>query len=182
MPTRQAQIGGFDKAMTPLPQPGPWEDLISSQTLTASFQGAVSGVVGVGDARKLNLWIAYDGVESQTAGEPQIRVMLSAKPGDAPAVGDDVWFAPGAFDSSPTDAVLTATAPTGADYSLTPEWREFKVTPLVLNTFPLDNATDKIRVCAQLDVSHAIWLYAAAAEVGDTSHCGVLHVRYSLSV
>lgn len=170
------------------PATGPAVTLISSQVLTQDADDTKSSIVPVRDARACGLWIMYDGDESATtAGEPQIMVWVSGHddpdiPGAAPAETDDVWFSPGVLDVAPTDAVLgnDTYVPGNLPVSANPEYREYKVGPLVLNLFPTDANNDKVRVMVKLDVAMARWMFVSAVEVGDTTNDGTLQIEYNL--
>lgn len=171
----------------PAPQEGAAVVLRTSAVLTAAW--IATEPISVKGARKLTLYIAYDADAGGTANRPQMTLWGSAEdsstaPGEAPAVGDDVWYAPGIIDVAPSDAILTGTPVTGFDATVQPEYRGFTIGPLSLTLFASDAGTDKIRVALTVDVTPYRWFHLQAKELGDTDadQLGILGVKYNLSL
>lgn len=182
MATEDAALGDRPNSNSPMPAAGIAVELIASQTLTQDFGDTVSTVVGVGEARRVALWVSYDGGSSASGGYPQIKVLLSAA-ASAPATTADSWYAPGLIDATPTDADLGGglTLVTDADYTAGPEWREVKVGPMVLRLFGTDDG-EAVRLKLSVDVTDARWMYVTAAEVGATSNDGDIAIDWSIAL
>lgn len=158
----QAALGGLDHAMSPLPQTGAAVELLASTALTTDLSGAVSAVVGVSQFRRVTLWISAD---VGAAGAYAHIVPLVSAEAAQPAIGDDSWYALAERDASAVATLLTGAVPTGADFTIAPEWAVVTCRPLVIRTELGDAGTDKIRMAVTIDVSHARWLYVATEEV-----------------
>ena len=159
----------------------PWDLGLTANALAASGAQTYSDILDVARWRRLTLYIDYDPHASATAGYPKIIPFGSAAEA-VPAAGDDSWYSLGVDDGAVTAAVLTGTVPSGADWSLTPEfgWRTFR--GLVLRLEASDNGSDEYRVAVTLDVTPYRWIQLATSEVGDTTNAGSLIIKYSRSV
>lgn len=180
MSDRPAGLDGTQNIVTVLPQAGASRSLIASSTLTQDFNGNISTVRSVVHARNLTLHVKYTGGTGATDGYAHILVMCS-NANDAPAIGDDSWDALPFWDVTATDADLTSTLPTGADFTAGPVWRVVEAGALILKTQPAD-AAEEVRQRFRLSVDDVRWVYVAAAEVGQTSNDGTIAIDYSLSV
>lgn len=179
----QVALGGNDTPVSALPQPSVSGSLISSGTLTQSFQSNVSTVVSVQNARRLTLLVKHTAHASATDGVVHVLVML-ANTATAPAIGDDSWFAAPVSDIASTDADIAAgaTLVTGADYSKGPNWRSYAVGGLILKTMPASSAEVVRQRMPAIDVSDARWMYAAAIQQGDTTNFGTVAIDYVTSL
>jgi hypothetical protein len=155
----QAALGGLDRGMSPLPQPG-------------------AAVV----------FCAYAADAQGSGNRAQIRVMASAEndsDGSAPEVADDVWYTPSIVDSTPTVTDLTGTKETGATLVNLTNYAVIVARPMAITLGDAaDAATDVQRYAITLDVSPYRWLYVAAKELGDTDadQLGILGIKYNLSL
>lgn len=183
----QATLGGTDGSVSPLPQPGRAVVLRTSAVLTDAW--IATGVVSVQNARRVTLFCAYAADSGGTANRAQIRVMASAEDataGGAPAVADDVWYAPVIVDAEATATLLTGTKETGATMTTTqPEHGVIVARPLAITLGePSDAGTDVVRMAITLDVANYRWLYVAAKELGDTDadQLGILGIKWNWSL
>ncbi len=178
------------KPIAAQPSPGKATSIRASAKLTDAW--VETTVIDVRDARICALWFKYDGATASTGGYPQIRVLISADDlatsdkalggtEAPPTVGTDVWYAPQILDATPTDAVLVGAGPTGASYTIAPEWREVTMGGMVLKTFPLDAITNAIRSVVPVRVDYARWLYVSAVEKGSATTPGKLAISYNAS-
>lgn len=174
----QASLGDATHRTSPTPSAGPAQPLIASQTLTTDLNGAKSGVYSVADARRIALWVKYSG--NAAGGYAHIVPLVSAE-GEEPAIADDSWFGLGIVEASATGTLLTGTMPTGADYTIAPEWGVVKSLPTVIRTEEADGASDEVRMCVVLDVTHARWLYVAAEEASGST-AGDIAIDWSISL
>lgn len=159
----QAYLGGLTRAMSPVPCAGHAVSLLASTNLTTDPNGGVSGIVNVEMFRTVTLWIKASA--DAASAYAHIVPLVSASEAE-PAQGDDSWFGLSIADAAPTDTLLTGTVPTGADYTIAPEWGVVKCRPLVIRTIESDANTDEIRMAVTLNVTHARWMYIACEEVG----------------
>lgn len=183
----QLRVGHRPHPMTPLPAPGPGEELIASGTLSQSFEANKSDVFSVIDARRLGLWLTHTPHGSQSGGYVVVQVLISPDDGTAgapPTIGADQWYAPTLSDSTPTDADIAAgvTLVTGADYGKAPEWRTVKCGGLLLRTMDTD-ASEPVRIkLPSIDVGEARWAYVAMIQQGDTTNFGTAALRGNLAL
>ncbi len=144
---------------------GPQVELLASTALTTNPGGAVSSIVSVNGGTEVTLWIKASA--DAASAYAQMVVNLSGLAA-APALGDDSWYQPAIADLAPTDALLTGSVPTGADYTIAPEWGVIKLRPLVLRTIDSDANTDEIRMAITIRLPRgARWMYLFAEEVTD---------------
>ena len=158
----QAYLAGLTRASSPIPCTGVAVELLASTALTTDPNGAVSGIVNVEQFRFVTFWIKAS-VDAANA-YAHIVPLVSASEA-APAQGDDSWYGVSISDIAPTDTLLTGTLPTGADYSIAPEWGVVKSRPIVIRTIDGDANTDEIRMTVTINVTHARWMYIACEEV-----------------
>lgn len=143
---------------------GPPVELLASTALTTDPNGAVSGIVSVYDATDVTLWIKASADAASAYAHLVVNVSGAAT---APAQGDDSWYQPPLADQTPTDTLLTGSVPTGADYTIAPEWGIVKIRPMVLRTIDSDANTDEIRMAQTIILPRGSrWMYLFAEEVG----------------
>jgi hypothetical protein len=174
MATEQAK-GLHVRASTPIPGEGVAATLLDSTALTTSPNGGVSSIVSVEGYRYVTLWIT--GSADAASAYPHIIPLVSGA-GPLPLLGDDSWYGLAERDTSATATLLVGTLPTGADYTIAPEWAVVTTRPLVIRLEASDANTDEIRMCVTLNVAHARWMYIACEEITDNI---TLSVKYSLS-
>lgn len=181
--SEQATIAAQQRAVSPLPQPGVQQTLITAgTTLTQDFNDAISDIVSVEQARRLTLLVDYAAHASATDGYV-VLLAMGANTRTAPALGDDDWYALPWFDTSESDADIAggATLPTGADYTAGPNWRSIKCGGLLVETMRA-SSSEEVRQRVPLGVDDVRWVYVAAIQQGDTTNFGTLGVKYALSL
>lgn len=160
MSTEQAALGPAG-ASSISPRAGASVELLASTALTTD-PNTVSSIVSVTDARWVWLWIKAD---VGAAGAYAHLVPFVSGAAAEPEIGDDSWFALPERDATATATLLAGSVPTGADWTIAPEWGVVTVRPLVIRTEAGDAGTDKIRMVVPINVAGARWLYVAAEEV-----------------
>lgn len=180
--SEQAGLGSVHRSVSVMPNPGAAVSLIAEGTLSQSFADNVSGVMSVYDGRRVGLWIKHDGDASQSDGYPVVLVQLSAVR-EKPAIGDDSWYAPGLAEQSWTAADIAAgvTLVTDADYSKGPVWSPLSIGGLLLQLKPTGTETPRI-LLPPIDVTLALWMYAAVIQQGDTTNFGTAAIDWSMSL
>ena len=154
----------------------------AEKTLAASGAYEYSDVLQVAGRNLACLQLAYDA--AAIGGYPVIIPLVSYAE-DAPAVGDDAWFALPASDGMPTPTSLSGALPAGADYTLAPSVGLVDVRPLAVRpSAAAAAATNEIRQSIALDLTSvpgARWLMVAIAEVGVTATPGAALVTATVA-
>jgi hypothetical protein len=141
---------------------GPQVELLASSALTTDPSGAVSSIVSVYGGTQVTLWIKAN---VGAAGAYAHLVLNVSGLAAAPAQADDSWYQPTIADITPTDTLLTGSVPTGADYTIAPEWGIVKLRPIVMRTIDGDANTDQIRMAQTITLPRgARWMYLFAEE------------------
>lgn len=156
----QASLGTTQQTVDPAP--GPAVELLASTALTTDPSGAVSGIVSIAPFAEVNLFVKAD--VGAAGAYVHIAVMVSSAAAQ-PALGDDSWFALPEREAAGTATLVAGTLPTGADYTIAPEWSVVKVRPMLIRTEDGDANTDKIRMAVPLRVRGYRWMYVFAEEV-----------------
>jgi hypothetical protein len=190
--TKSAEIGGWPGGTTPWARAA--DGTLTLGTTTANY---VSGgaIKLPADAAWMTVWLAVDGVTSESNAQVGVVIMLSpliavpvlqtnaAFPGAAlPTAIQDGWHLPGTDGSVstatpnafPASQVMTV-APAKAT---TAEAGGFYLSPI------LSAATNKIRMqltARPIDVTGSRWVQFLAAEVGDTSHPSKVAISFTTS-
>lgn len=154
----------------------------AERTLAASGAYEYSEILSVSERKLVCLQLAYD---AAAIGGYPVLIPLVSFAQDAPAAGDDAWFAMPASDGMPTPTSLSGALPAGADYTLAPSVGLVDVKPLAVRPMAAASATtNEIRQSIALDLSSvpgARWLQFAIAEVGVTATPGAALVTASVS-
>lgn len=154
----------------------------AERTLAASGAYEYSEILRVAEKKLACLQLAYDA--AAIGGYPVIIPLVSYAE-DAPAVGDDAWFAMPASDGMPTPTSLSGALPAGADYTLAPGVGLVDVRPLAVRPLAAATATtNEVRQSIALDLSSvpgARWLMVAIAEVGVTATPGAALVTATVA-
>jgi hypothetical protein len=174
MTTEQAVSGIKSRPFTPVAGKGDAYALLDATNLTTDPSGAVSSIVSLGDNRCVTLWIT---ASADAASAYAHIVPLVSAAASEPELGDDSWYGLPERDAAATATLLTGSLPTGADYTIAPEWAVITSRPLVIRTETSDANTDEIRMTVTLNVAHAKWLYVFAEEVGGNMNVAI---KYSL--
>lgn len=174
MATEQATGGLTSRPVTPVAGKGDYYTLLDATDLTTDPSGGVSSVVELYDYRYVTLYIKGS-ADAASAYAHVIPLISSAS--STPAVADDSWYGLCERDSTATATPLTGSLPTGADYTIAPEWAVVTCRPIVIRLEASDANTDEIRLAVTLNVAHAKYLYVAVEEVGGNMNVGI---KYSL--
>lgn len=135
-------------------------------TLTTTDQA--SDVVDVEDAREIVVLVQF--TPGAAGSFYQLRFLLSAEDAPtptstrAPAVGDDVWYAPAVYDGSVIASVPAGSLVAGADYTNDPEWGVVTMRPLIVYSELGNNATDKIRQAYVVKCGWAKYFHMVASD------------------
>lgn len=172
-------LGSLQNPTTGLPQCGVAAPLIASDTLTTGFQGTLSGVVSVEQARNVVLLVKYAPVASASAAVVDILVAFSYAR-TAPAIGDDSWFVP-TTQVAGTQGALPATIPTGTDFAAASDWQpmEARRTYYALEA---SDVSEPSREAIVIPCDGARWMYVACSQSGDETNFGTVVVDYVLHV
>ena len=174
MATEQAVSGVGVRPVVATSGKGYTYTLLDSTALTTDLNGGVSSIVALGDSRYVTLWISAS-ADAASAYAHIIPLVSAAE--SQPALGDDSWYGLPERDTTAVATLLTGTLPSGADYTIAPEWAVVTCRPLVIRTETSDANTDEIRMSVTLEVSHAKWMYVTCEEVGGNM---TLALKYSL--
>lgn len=175
----QATLGAIQGVTTSLPQPGVATSLIASDTLTATFQGTISTVVSVEQARTVTLLVKYAPHASTSNARVNILVAF-AYTRTAPATGDDSWFI-GTTQVAGTALALPGTVPTDADFAASPVFVPLESGHHFYRLAEVD-ALQPMRLAVDVPCAAARWMYVALSQSVDTTNFGTVVVDYVLSV
>jgi hypothetical protein len=170
----------LESPATPVAAAGPVGTLFTEAALAASGDWTRgTGVLDVQNCRSLALFCKYN--PAAIGGYPHI-VLLVSNAQDAPAVGDDSWYALPMTDGTMTEVTLDTGLPSGADFTAAPGWGEVLVRGLVLRPDAADAASDEIRQAIEVRVAPYRWVQLMVAEKGVTASPGTLQVLYAKAV
>tara|TARA_R100001244_G_scaffold53662_2_gene46586 strand:- start:6379 stop:6906 length:528 start_codon:yes stop_codon:yes gene_type:complete len=144
---------------------------------TLAVNWARSDVFSLGRASALGLEISYN---VAAAGQQVEMGVVVSNAKDQPAADADIWYFLSVLDASPTDAVLTGTVPTGADWSVAPEFGKVKVRGSILQSIASDTTSDKIRLAVAFEMQPWRWCHVVYRELGGGT-AGSLSVAAALS-
>lgn len=161
----------------------PLLDLAPNATARASaiLTGAYvyGSIVDVTAYRKMTLWISVDGA---SAANEVTLIPVRSNAEVQPAAGDDVWFPFSVNDATVTAADLGLAVPSGADYTIQPNWGRVTLYPLELRLKAITNTTDKIRLSVTIDVEPAKWFQIACADADASGTLSTAVITYTLTI
>lgn len=162
--------------VTSVPAAGPAVPLFSG-TLTGAFQGNLSAVLPVSEAREATLLVRHDPHASQSGGIVNLLVAFAFTEA-APAMGSEDWYIPTRQNPGSVGA-LPGTIPTGAKFAAASGFEPQEARRLYYHTEAV-SASQPIRDAIVVPCAGARWMYVAATQSGDTTNFGAVAVSCAL--
>lgn len=166
----------------------PFSGAAGTTVLPASGVWTASQVMPCDKQRRICLEFWYDANAATVAGAAEVLVLLckqklNAAETGAPAIADDVWYAPTVPTSSGTSGALAAGAlAAGSTFSIGMTFQKVTYAPLAIEIAPVTANSAKARAVLEIDGTSSFWWYLQARELGDQTNRGILNIRWSLGI